>query len=71
MYKPCPFNNCMHSDYRVVRYPKAGEVNPTMTLFVRTIGEDVNKPVTPPAEVSAWGEYIYTVADWTGPDALR
>ena len=55
----------------MVRYPKAGEVNPTMTLFVRTVGEDLNKPVAPPVEVSAWGEYIYTVADWTGPDVLR
>merc|ERR1711892_1085506 len=59
-----------YPEYRVVRYPKAGEVNPTMTLFVRTVGEDLNKPVAPPVEVSAWGEYIYTVADWTGPDVL-
>jgi len=59
-----------YPEYRVVRYPKAGEVNPTMTLFVRNVAENLNKPVAPPAEVDAWGEYIYTVADWTGPDVL-
>jgi len=59
-----------YPEYRVVRYPKAGEVNPTMTLFVRNIAEDLNKPVEPPAEVTGWGEYIYTVADWTQNDVL-
>jgi hypothetical protein len=63
--------NYMFDCHRVVRYPKAGEVNPTVTLFVRNVVEDLNKPVAPPAEVEGWGEYIYTVADWTGPDVLR
>ena len=55
---------------RVVRYPKAGEVNPSMTLFVRNIIEDDNKKVVPPESVVNWGEYIYTVADWTRADVL-
>jgi len=60
-----------YPDYRVVRYPKAGEVNPSMTLFVRNIlEEDDNKEVVPPESVVGWGEYIYTVADWTMADVL-
>ena len=54
-----------------MRYPKAGEVNPSMTLFVRNImEEDDNKEVVPPESVVGWGEYIYTVADWTMADVL-
>jgi len=59
-----------YPEYRVVRYPKAGEVNPSMTLFVRNIIEDDNKKVVPPESVVNWGEYIYTVADWTRADVL-
>ena len=46
-------------------------MNPTMTLHVRTIGEDDNKVVVPPDSVIAWGEYIYTVAGWTKNNVLR
>jgi len=66
-------NDILHSqypEYRVVRYPKAGEVNPTMTLYVRSMGGDDNKAVVPPESVIAWGEYIYTVAGWTKSDVL-
>jgi len=56
---------------RVVRYPKAGKTNPTLQLFVSGFSDDMNKPVNPPQEVLAWGEYIYTVADWTGEETLR
>ena len=67
--------NAQYPEYRVVRYPKAGETNPTLQLFVRSMkaGEEtnINKPVKPPAEVTAWGEYIYTVADWTESEVLR
>jgi dipeptidyl-peptidase-4 len=59
-----------YPEYRVVRYPKAGEVNPTMSLYVRTVEEDLNKAVMPPGPVLAWGEYIYTVAGWTKEDVL-
>ena len=57
--------------YKVVKYPKAGETNPTMNLFVWNVGDDGTKEVIPPSEVSAWGEYIYTIADWTSSDVLR
>ena len=57
----------------MVRYPKAGETNPTLQLFVRSMraGEESSKPVSPPSEVTSWGEYIYTVADWTESEVLR
>ena len=54
-----------------MRYPKAGETNPTLKLFVWKVGEGESKPVSPPVEVTAWGEYIYTIADWTDTDVLR
>ena len=65
--------NAQYPEYRVVRYPKAGETNPSLQLFVRSMraGEETSKPVTPPSEVTAWGEYIYTVADWTESEVLR
>jgi len=59
-----------YPEYRVVRYPKAGEVNPTIKLFVRNVEEDINKLVIPPVEVTNWGEYIYKVVDWTGDQVL-
>jgi len=66
-------NNVFESNYptyKVVKYPKAGETNPTMNLFVWNVGEDGTKEVIPPSEVSAWGEFIYTIADWTSSDVL-
>jgi dipeptidyl-peptidase-4 len=64
-----------YPEYRTVRYPKAGETNPTVSLWVRCVAplqcnDDGNKLVIPPAEVSIWGEYIYTVAEWTSDDVL-
>jgi len=59
-----------YPEYRVVRYPKAGETNPTVQLFVSGFSEASKKPVNPPEEVLAWGEYIYTVADWTSEKTL-
>jgi len=59
-----------YPEYKVVRYPKAGESNPTLKLFVWAVGEAETKSVVPPAEVSAWGEYIYTIADWTASEVL-
>ena len=54
-----------------MRYPKAGETNPTLRLFVWKVGEAERKAVLPPSQVTDWGEYIYTIADWTGKDVLR
>ena len=63
--------SAQYPEYRVVRYPKAGETNPSLQLYVWSAKEDNSKPVVPPAEVSSWGEYIYTVADWTESEILR
>ena len=60
-----------YPEYKIVRYPKAGETNPTLRLFVWRVGEDQRKLVVPPPEVTAWGEYIYTIADWTDSTVLR
>ena len=60
-----------YPEYKIVRYPKAGETNPTLRLFVWRVGEDQRKSVVPPPEVTAWGEYIYTIADWTDSTVLR
>ena len=60
-----------YPEYKIVRYPKAGETNPTLKLFVWRVGEEGRKSVLPPAEVTAWGEYIYTIADWTDSQVLR
>jgi dipeptidyl-peptidase-4 len=59
-----------YPEYRTVRYPKAGKTNPTVSLLVRTLGEAASKPVEPPEQVAAWGEHLYTVADWTDDDLL-
>ena len=65
--------SAQYPEYRVVRYPKAGETNPSLQLYVRSMteGDKTHKPVTPPPEVMSWGEYIYTVADWTESEVLR
>ena len=61
-----------YPDYKVVKYPKAGETNPIMKLFVwKCDSPNLLMEVKPPTEVSAWGEYIYTIADWTESDLLR
>ena len=59
-----------YPEYKIVRYPKAGETNPTLRLFVWRVGEAERKSVVPPPEVSAWGEFIYTIADWTDSSVL-
>ncbi len=59
---------------RIVRYPKSGEVNPTIKVFVRElyiIAESVNKEVQPPPEVTNWGEYIVAVVTWVDLDTVR
>ena len=56
--------------YLAARYPKAGQDNPTVSLHVRNLEEAKNKVVVAPAEVEAWGEFIYTVAGWTDDDVL-
>ena len=63
--------SAQYPEYRVVRYPKAGETNPSLQLKVWSSKERVTKEVEPPAEVAAWGEYIYTTADWTEDRVLR
>ena len=63
--------SAQYPEYRVVRYPKAGETNPSLQLKVWSSKERVSKEVEPPAEVAAWGEFIYTVADWTESRVLR
>ena len=61
-----------YPDYKVVKYPKAGETNPILKLFVWKVESPSSlQSVTPPPEVSTWGEYIYTIADWTESDLLR
>lgn len=61
-----------YPDYKVVKYPKAGETNPILKLFVWKLeSPDSLQEVTPPPEVTGWGEYIYTIADWTESDLLR
>ena len=57
--------------FRKVRYPKSGEVNPTIKLFVRQFSEESNKEVTPPKEVTEWGEYIYAKIYWIDDYQLR
>ena len=64
------FNN-QYPEYKVVKYPKAGETNPIIKLYARNIGDNVNKEVKPPKSVTDWEEYIYTVADWTDTNVLR
>ncbi len=56
---------------RIVRYPKSGEVNPTIKVFVRELAESVNKEVQPPPEVTNWGEYIIAVVTWVDLDTVR
>ena len=60
-----------YPEYKIVRYPKAGETNPTLKLFVWKVGEEERRAVVPPAEVTAWGEYLYTIAAWTDSQVLR
>ena len=38
---------------------------------MRDIEENINRNVVPPKEVTDWGEYIYTVIDWTEDNVLR
>ena len=59
-----------YPDYKIVRYPKAGETNPTLKLFVWKVGEAGRKPVKPPQQVADWDEHIYTIADWTDSQVL-
>ena len=54
-----------------MRYPKSGETNPTVKLFVRQFIEAENKEVVPPNEVTAWGEYIYDKIYWIDDNFLR
>ena len=59
------------STFRKVRYPKSGEVNPTIKLFVRQFSEEKNKEVIPPKEVIEWREYIYAKIYWIDDYQLR
>ena len=63
--------SAQYPEHRVVRYPKAGQTNPALQLKVWSSKERVTKEVEPPAEVAAWGEFIYTIADWTESRVLR
>ena len=67
-HKALPNLNCLG---RKVRYPKSGETNPTVKLFVRQFIEAENKEVVPPTEVTAWGEYIYDKIYWIDDSFLR
>eukprot|EP00091_Calanus_sinicus_P003745 TRINITY_DN13922_c0_g1_i1.p1 TRINITY_DN13922_c0_g1~~TRINITY_DN13922_c0_g1_i1.p1 ORF type:complete len:242 (-),score=47.97 TRINITY_DN13922_c0_g1_i1:73-798(-) len=55
-----------YPEYKVIRYPKAGEVNPTIKVFARNVEDDSNKEVVPPKEVKIWGEIIIRNLQWTG-----
>ena len=63
--------SAQYPEHRVVRYPKAGQINPALQLKVWSSRERGTKQVEPPAEVAAWGEFIYTIADWTESRVLR
>jgi len=54
-----------------VQYPKSGEVNPTIKVFMRDLTDNVNKEVEPPQEVINWGEYIFTVLTWVDLQTVR
>ena len=54
-----------------MRYPRAGETNPTSKLFVRKLHEDENKEVIPPTKVLNWGEYVHTDVTWASDDDFR
>jgi hypothetical protein len=56
---------------RIVRYPKSGEVNPTVKIFIRDLRGNLNKEVEPPPEVTSWGEYILTVITWVDLETVR
>ena len=50
-----------------VKYPKVGTTNPTFQIWVQDLTDPKSnppKPVQPPPETVAFGEYLYTVADW-------
>lgn len=53
-----------YPQYKTVKYPKAGQKNPSVKLVVRELGEEGNKEVVPPYEVLTWGEYIYSDVTW-------
>ena len=57
--------------YRSVRYPRAGEINPTTKLYVRKLNEVHNKEVIPPSKVLAWEEYLYTDVLWASDTDFR
>lgn len=52
-----------------VKYPKVGTTNPTVELRIQDLNDLQSSPlaVIPPTEVSAWGDFLYTAADWTKP----
>ncbi|TRY63634.1 hypothetical protein TCAL_00828 [Tigriopus californicus] len=51
----------------MVKYPKTGSSNPTVQFLVKDLDapEDDLMTVIPPTEVTAFGDFLYTVADWT------
>jgi len=53
-----------YPEYKTVKYPKAGQENPTVKLVVRDLSEEAAKEVVPPLEVLAWGQYIYSDVTW-------
>jgi len=57
------FHN-QYPTYKKVRYPKSGETNPTINLFVYDLPQNLRKEVKPPTEVEQWDEYIYAKIYW-------
>jgi hypothetical protein len=57
--------------FRIVQYPKSGEINPSIKIFVRDLSETENKEVIPPSDVLAWGEYIFAVITWVDLKTIR
>jgi Dipeptidyl peptidase IV (DPP IV) N-terminal region len=57
--------------FRIVQYPKSGEINPSIKIFVRDVADPTNKEVVPPEEVIAWGEYIFAVITWVDLETVR
>lgn len=62
--EPNNIYDAQYPEYKIVRYPKSGETNPTVRVFVRDVADSANKEVEPPQEVLVWGEFILTVITW-------
>lgn len=53
-----------------VKYPKTGTTNPTLQLKVANLNDMQSKNVTPPTEVTDFGEFLYSAAGWITEERL-